>query len=384
MFFRLSLTLGLIVGALLILPNFALNNSYLTTAQSPTFTISGRVTDGPANTGNGISGVSVLLVLNGSTQMTTNTDGSGNFSFTGLPGGASWAVTPSKTNYRFQPTSRDGTNLGANPAGETSNFFTGTVTTPTTNPLENADFFVSQHYRDFLDRDPDSAGLTYWSGQITSCGSDADCVRKRRIGVSAAFFVELEFQRTGSFVYRLYKGGLARRPTYQEFTTDRAQVHEGSTLESDKQALALAFVQRNEFLVRYASSTDANSFVNQLISSIQAASNVNLESQRTAILNRYNAGANLNQSRAFALREAIDTTLFMDGEYNRAFVLMQYFGYLRRDPDDGGYNFWLGIVNNPSAANYRSMVCAFVTSAEYQQRFSSHVPRNDSECANIN
>ena len=155
-------------------------------------------------------------------------------------------------------------------------------------------------------------------------------------------------------------------------------------LESDKQALALAFAQRNEFLIRYAQSTDATSFVNQLISSIQASSNINLESQRTALTNRYNAGGNLNQSRAFALREAIDTTAFMDGEYNRAFVLMQYFGYLRRDPDDGGYNFWLGIVNNPSAANYRSMVCAFLTSSEYQQRFSSHVPRNDSECANIN
>ncbi len=63
---------------------------------------------------------------------------------------------------------------------------------------------------------------------------------------------------------------------------------------------------------------------------------------------------------------------------------MQYFGYLRRDPDQGGYNFWLGIVNNASVANYYSMVCAFLTSREYQERFSSIVPRSDSECANIN
>ena len=92
----------------------------------------------------------------------------------------------------------------------------------------------------------------------------------------------------------------------------------------------------------------------------------------------------MNQSRAFALREAIDSTAFTDREYNAAFVLMQYFGYLRRDPDQGGYNFWLGIVNNPSLSNYRSMVCAFLTSAEYQSRFSSDIPRNDSECGNIN
>ncbi len=51
-----------------------------------------------------------------------------------------------------------------------------------------------------------------------------------------------------------------------------------------------------------------------------------------------------------ALREAIESAAFVDGEYNAAFVLMQYLGYLRRDPDQGGYNFWLGIVNNPSVS----------------------------------
>ena len=121
-----------------------------------------------------------------------------------------------------------------------------------------------------------------------------------------------------------------------------------------------------------------------LINSIQQGSNINLTNQRDTLIAEYNNGSNLNQSRALAVRKAIDTAAFVDGEYNRAFVLMQYFGYLRRNPDDGGYNFWLGIVNNPSVASYRSMVCAFLTSAEYQQRFSSHVPRNDSECGNIN
>ena len=179
--------------------------------------------------------------------------------------------------------------------------------TPTTNPLENSDFFVSQHYRDFLDRDPDAGGLSYWSSQISSCGADADCIRSRRVGVSAAFFVELEFQRTGSFVYRLYKGGLARRPTYQEFNTDRAQIVEGPNLEADKQALALAFVQRTEFVQKYAGQTTANAFVDALIASILQASNVNLGSQRDALISRYNTGANMNQSRAFALREAIDS-----------------------------------------------------------------------------
>jgi subtilisin family serine protease len=247
-------------------------------------------------------------------------------------------------------------------------------------PLENQYFFVAQHYRDFLGREPDSGGLDYWSNEITRCGNDPLCIKTRRVGVSAAFFVELEFQRTGSFVYRLYKGGLARRPSHQEFNSDRAQVVEGPNLEATKQALALAFVQRAEFISKYAGQTTAESFVDSLLSSIQQSSNVAL---RDALIAKYNTGANMNQSRALALRDAIDYATFVSAEYNPAFVLMQYFGYLQRDIDQGGYDFWLGIVNNPSVANYHSMVCAFITSQEYQQRFGSLVTRNDTECAGI-
>ena len=93
---------------------------------------------------------------------------------------------------------------------------------------------------------------------------------------------------------------------------------------------------------------------------------------------------NNGKTRAQDLLDVIEIAEFKTREYNRSFVLMQYFGYLRRDPDQGGYDFWLGIVNNPSVSNYRSMVCAFLTSAEYQVRFSTLVPRNDSECGDIN
>ena len=62
---------------------------------------------------------------------------------------------------------------------------------------------------------------------------------------------------------------------------------------------------------------------------------------------------------------------------------MQYFGYLRRDPDQGGYDFWLNILNNnlPSdPSGYRAMVCAFVTSGEYQLRFGSQITHTNQEC----
>jgi hypothetical protein len=255
------------------------------------------------------------------------------------------------------------------------------------NPLEHNYFFVSQHYRDFLGRDPDFDGLAYWGNEINLCSTNPDpvaCKNQRRVGVSAAFFTELEFQRTGSFVYRLYKGGLARRPVFAEFNSDRVQVVEGPNLEATKQALALAFVQRPEFVAKFTGQTSAAAFVDALIASILADTQVNLTSIRQALIDKYNTGANQNQSRAFALRDAIDATAFQNAEFNRAFVLMQYFGYLHRDPDQGGYDFWLGIVNNQALNNYRAMVCAFITSTEYQELFSQLVPRNNQMCANIN
>jgi hypothetical protein len=252
------------------------------------------------------------------------------------------------------------------------------------NPLEHNYFFASQHYRDFLGRDPDNDGLAYWANEINVCNTAPDpafCKNARRIGVSAAFFVELEFQRTGSFVYRLYKGGLTRRPTFTEFNTDRVQVVEGPNLEATKDALALAFVQRTEFVNKFNGQNNADAFVTALINAILADTGVDLNGIKPQLLTRYGQGANQNQSRSFALRMAIDNTAFQNAEFNRAFVLMQYFGYLHRDPDQAGYDFWLGIVNNQALNNYRAMVCAFVTSAEYQQNFSDLVPRNNQMCA---
>jgi hypothetical protein len=72
---------------------------------------------------------------------------------------------------------------------------------------------------------------------------------------------------------------------------------------------------------------------------------------------------------------------FKQREYNPAFVLIEYFGYLQRDPDEAGYQFWLDVLNNRVPGNYQAMVCAFITSAEYQHRFSPIATRNNTDCA---
>ncbi|HEY0003370.1 MAG TPA: hypothetical protein VGB17_01075 [Pyrinomonadaceae bacterium] len=249
--------------------------------------------------------------------------------------------------------------------------------------IDDADFFISQHYVDFLNRFADAGGLGYWTDQITRCGTDAVCINKRRVAVSAAFFIELEFQQTGSFVYRLYKGGLGRQPVYNEFMPDRRLVVANANLEQNKAAFAEAFVQRAEFVQKYQSATTADTFVDALLATVKQSSKVDLTSLRSALISKYNTGSNLVQSRSLVVRDLIEDASFKNAEYYPSFVLMQYFGYLKRDPDPGGYLFWLDVLTNKEPGNFKGMVCSFITSAEYQQRFGSTITRSNRDCASI-
>lgn len=255
----------------------------------------------------------------------------------------------------------------------------GVTASGSANAADDAQFFVRQHYADFLGREPDANGLAYWTNEIRQCGSDAACIAQRRVGVSAAFFVETEFQEASSFVYRLYKSALGRRPTFAEFTADRSQVVSGQNLEANKEAFVRAFVARPEFQRKYPGVMTAQQFSESLLDTVREGARVDLSFERNVLIGMYDG----SDGRARILRRLADAPAFARAEYNRAFVLMQYFGYLRRDPDQGGYDFWLNVLDNKVASastGYRSMVCAFVTSAEYQTRFGMHVTRDNSEC----
>jgi Domain of unknown function (DUF4214) len=249
------------------------------------------------------------------------------------------------------------------------------------NAIETNEYFVRQQYLDFLGREPDQAGFEYWAARLDQCGADAACLRVRRIEVSAAFFVEPEFQRGGSFVYRAYKGLLGRRLSYAEFNTDRALIVEGANLDATKLAYANAFVQRAEFQQRYQNQTTAESFVDAALQTIQTGDGVNLSNIRAELIARYNTGGNLNESRALVVLQLADNPVFAQAVYNKVFVLMEYFGYLRRDPEPAGYAFWLNVLENREPGNYHGMVCSFITSAEYQTRFSPIVARTNGECS---
>jgi FG-GAP-like repeat/Calx-beta domain/Carboxypeptidase regulatory-like domain/FG-GAP repeat len=244
----------------------------------------------------------------------------------------------------------------------------------TGNPLDDVQFFVNQQYVDFLDRQPDPGGLGYWTTQIAECGN-AQCINSQRINVSAAFFVEAEFQQTGSFVYRLFKGALGRQPKYAEFISDRGKVAGGRDLTLNKTTLLDQFVRRTEFQQRYPCSLSNTLFVNRLFDTAGLMGQ-DFDSQRLVEIAAMTAG----KTRAQVVGDVIEIQAFKDREYKPSFVLMQYFGYLRRDLDPQGYEFWLDVITNRDPGNYRAMVCAFITSAEYQHRFSLVATHNDTEC----
>ena len=114
-----------------------------------------------------------------------------------------------------------------------------------------------------------------------------------------------------------------------------------------------------------------------LLSTLKSYDGVDLTAKRSTYINELQGGA----SRGQVVREVAEDTSVQSAEYNSSFVLMQYFGYLRRDADSGGYKFWLDVLNNRVQGNYRAMVCAFLTSAEYQLRFGQTVTRHNSDCS---
>lgn len=241
------------------------------------------------------------------------------------------------------------------------------------NPIDCAEFFVRQQYRDFLNREPDAGGLAYWTNEITRCGSDARCIHDRRIGVSGAFFVEPEFQETGYFVDRLYQASFGHPPTFAQFNADRALLTVGPNLETTKQALTANWVERTAFKDAYSVTLSPEEFVNKLFDSANLRA-YTTERQQLATDMRN------GKSRAQVLRDVIEIPEFKTRQYNPAFVLMQYFGYLRRNVDQGGYDFWLDVLNNRDPNNYPGMICSFITSREYQERFGSTVTRSNADC----
>jgi uncharacterized protein (TIGR03118 family) len=418
------------------------------------------------------------------------------------------------------------------------------VVASTSNPVDVASFFVRQHYLDFLNREPDTAGLNFWTNEITSCGADANCIAVKRVNVSGAFFLSQEFQNTGYLAYLTHRAAFGQNASgspapilYGNFERDVQALQNGYVfgqpgadvvLEANKTAYFNDFVTRPEFVAAYPSTlTNAQYVDNLLISAGVSPSNfiVNLTNSQevpptvptlvggarrpssygtarfvfnagdtamtmSATVNNIDltgaqtfdtndnlanahihAGpsvapgvngpvvwgffgspqndtnpadatatpfasgvganftgkwdapegngttlaaqiANLRAGRAYinfhttqfaggeirgdfpatqafrdsllaglngatltraqVLRMVAEFPFLQTRELNSAFVTMQYFGYLRRDPDTSGFNFWFGKLNEFGGNFVKAeMVKAFISASEYRQRFGA-------------
>jgi CSLREA domain-containing protein len=240
------------------------------------------------------------------------------------------------------------------------------------NPIDQTDFFVRQHYLDFLGREADAPGLAFWTNNIESCGANAACRDAKRVDTSAAFFLSIEFQQTGFVVHRFYRASFARPPKFTEYLPDLTVVREGvivgepgalDRLERNKRLFAEQWVNRTAFKQVYDRLNEM-----QYVDALAANAGITLaEEERTALI----VGLlTRRETRASVLLKIVESEDFARREFNPAFVRMEYFGYLRRDPDDAGFQFWLAKLERFGGDFHKAeMVRAFLQSIEYRARF---------------
>lgn len=224
--------------------------------------------------------------------------------------------------------------------------------------IDDVDFFVHQHYVDFLNRMPEPGGFIGWQNVLNTCVPVAPSCD--RIHVSGAFFQSPEFQQRGYFAYRQYSLAFGRKPDYGEFIPDLRRVSgflDAAQLEAAKVALINDFMARPAFVSRYNALSNT-AYVDLLLST----AGVTL-GNRQALIDALNLGT---KTRAQVFREMLESSEVYQKYYNQSFVVMQYFGYLRRDPD-ALYVNWIAVLDQ--TGDPRHMINGFMNSLEYRNRF---------------
>jgi hypothetical protein len=337
----------------------------LTTPNAPTAadsSIAGRIqtTDGAAIAG-------AVVRLSGTQTRKTITDAAGAYRFDNVESNGFYTIAPGSVNFSFSPAERSFSQL----ANITDAVFTGSIV-DSENLLDTPESFVRQHYLDFLGREPDEAGFNYWSDQLLECGDSAVCVERRTINVSAAYFLSLEFKETGGLIDRLYRASYGANPKFVEFMADRAaiarEVVVGSKgwqqqLTVNTQMFVASWIERAEFKAAFDALSNGQ-YVDTLLRNTDASFS---QADRDSLVTGLDSGT---LSRAAVLQQISTSESFAQARSNEAFVMMEYFGYLRRDPDPDGFRFWLDKLNEFDGNFERAeMVKAFIVSSEYRNRF---------------
>ncbi|MBA3754014.1 MAG: hypothetical protein H0X01_07750, partial [Nitrospira sp.] len=228
------------------------------------------------------------------------------------------------------------------------------------NPIDNATFFVREHYIDFLSREPDPAS-SGWLTQLGGCGAgDQSC----RLSVSQGIYGSPEFKDRGYFIYKFSSVGLGRKPSYDEFNVDRARVSGFQTdteLEQSKVDFIADFMARAEFANAH-NGLSYNDYVQKLFTTA-GVTQITVAGLGVKTVAEMQA---LGRSRGQVLRDVAESPEVSAKYQNESTVVMHYFGYLRRDPD-GEYQKWITTLT--VTGDSRKVTEGFINSTEYRARF---------------
>jgi hypothetical protein len=253
-----------------------------------------------------------------------------------------------------------GVSLGATTTA-TVTILDNDTTASTSNPIDGVDFFITEQYIDFLGRMPDQGGFTNWQNTLAPCpnggfgeNANPNC---DRIHVAAGFFQSDEFLNRGYWAFCFYMVSYNQRPTYAQFIPDMAQVggpKSPAEEQASKAAFADAYVHRPEFVAKYP-GLSGQPLANAL--------------WQTAGLSGspITAGSMTNGQ---ILRTIVETSAAFNKFLTDGTVAIQYFGFLRRDPDTIGYQNNLATLRS-DPNNLRHMIFIFIYSTEYRGRFGT-------------
>jgi hypothetical protein len=231
---------------------------------------------------------------------------------------------------------------------------------PAPNPIDDDAFWLRQMYIDILGREPEPGAINAWLAILNNCANPTDC---DRTAVALGFLRSVEFQGRGFFAYRFYAASLGRPSLYSEFVPDHARLSgflNPAELELNKQEYLLDFMNRTEFKTIYDPTIgNPTAYVDTLL---QRAGLPNHPQRQVWIDGLTNA----TLTRGDVLRQLVDSNEVYFRFLNEGFVVMNYFGLLRRSAD-AQYLVWIQILNQ--TGDDRVIVNGFINSPEYRLRF---------------
>jgi uncharacterized protein (TIGR03118 family) len=249
-----------------------------------------------------------------------------------------------------------GAGLGS-PAFATLTIVDDDSSSPSSNIIDDTNFFIRQQYLDLLGREPTASERSAAAAPINAC-STASCRKSRRNTFANNLLYAPETVDSIGLAYRLHKAAFASDPLYGEVMLSvgvrrmRGLTAQLSTLMGDPR-----------FVARYTGTTNTT-YVRTLAANTGYAFTT---AQKNAWIAALNGGS---MTRSTVLLAIARHAGFQALVRNRWTVLAGFWAWCRRDPDTSTFNARLNQLNAGGGNALASgVIDSFISSSEYRQRF---------------